>query len=240
MQLDLSERSIAAPTAVDLAVEVHHVVLAGFSARSHDVRQQHIDELRSIGIEPPERVPAFWPVSAALVTTGDRIQVQGPDTSGEIEYALLFTGGRVLVGVASDQTDRALEAHSIPRSKQLCAKVLSRDVLPLDELRGAWDDVVISSDIRAADGAWRLYQRSALATMLAPDALVRACFGEAPVSDGTLLLSGTVPISDGHTVFAPAFRGRLEVPGWSGDLRIEYEVEAMPERVDAPAPGGAR
>jgi hypothetical protein len=227
---------MTSPMTRDLPVDLHQVLLAGFSARSKDVRQQHIDELRRLGIEPPDRVPAFWPVSAALATTADRIQVQGADTSGEIEFALLFAAGRVLVGVASDQTDRALEVQSIPRSKQLCAKVLSRDMLPLDGLRRTWDAIVISSDVRDADGTWRPYQRAALATMLDPDALVRACFGEAPVPDGTLLLSGTVPILDGHTRYAPAFRGRLEVPGWDDQLRIEYDVEAMPDRFDAPPP----
>lgn len=233
MGVRLTVRSVSGASRAEIEVEPHRVVLGGYSARSAAERQRHIDELRRIGIEPPERVPAFWPVGANLVTTASEIQVQGSRTSGEVEYALVAHGGRTYVAAASDQTDRAFEVHSIPRSKQLCAKVLSPDVVPLEELRDRWDRVVIASEVSADGQRWLPYQRGEFAALLDPDALVRACFGTDALADGTVLLSGTIPIVDGETRYLSHFRGMLEVP--DADLRLElaYRVEMLPERVDA-------
>ena len=119
MAMRLTVRSDSALAQGPIDVEPKSVVLGGYSARSAEERQRHIDELRQIGIEPPEHVPAFWPVGANLVTTASEIQVQGDRTSGEVEYALIAHEGRTYVAVASDQTDRAFEVHSIPRSKPM-------------------------------------------------------------------------------------------------------------------------
>jgi hypothetical protein len=240
-RLALREVSANGTPGRELDFPARLVVLGGYSARTAEERQRHVAELRTIGIEPPERVPAFWAVGTGLLTTGRRIEVQGGRTSGEIEYALLFTGGRVLVAAASDQTDREFEVHSIPRAKQLCAKVLSRDVVPLDELRPRWDELVLSSEVRRPTGDWSAYQRSPLAAMLPPDELVAACFGGGAVPDGTVLLSGTVPLLDGITRYLPEFRGALRVPGSPVALSLEYQVHVLPERferlgVDASGP----
>ncbi len=209
------------------------VVLAGYSARSAAVRQQHINELRQIGIEPPARVPAFWPVGANLLTTASRIQVQGERTSGEVEYALLAHEGRRYVAVASDQTDRTFEVHSIPRSKQLCAKVISNQVIPLDDVVGRWDAIVISSEVSSDGSTWLPYQRGELAEVLDPTGLVQACFGTDALADGTVLLSGTLPLLDGETRYLPHFRAALELPGSTLRVELAYHVEALPERADA-------
>lgn len=233
MAVRLTVRSASGATSTSIEVEPTSVILGGYSARSAAERQRHIDELRQIGIEPPERVPAFWPVGANLVSTASEIQVQGERTSGEVEYALIAHEGQTYVAVASDQTDRAFEVHSIPRSKQLCAKVISSEVVALDDLRAAWDRIVISSEVSADGDMWLPYQRGELAGMLDPDGLVSACFGTGALADRTILLSGTIPILDGETRYLPHFRATLEVPD-SDHLRLAlaYRVEMLPERAD--------
>ena len=231
MAVQLTVRS-ASGSAASIEVEPVSVILGGYSARSAADRQRHIDELRQIGIEPPERVPAFWPVAANLVSTGAEIQVQGERTSGEVEYALIAQEGHTYVAVASDQTDRAFEVHSIPRSKQLCAKVISSDVVALEELRVAWDRIVISSEVSADGEIWLPYQRGELAGMLDPDGLVRACFGTNALADRTVLLSGTIPILDGETRYLPHFRAALEVPDSDLRLTLAYRIEMLPDRAD--------
>ena len=210
------------------------VVLGGYTARSADARERHVDELRTIGIEPPARIPAFWPVSASLLTTDDRIQVQGNRTSGEVEFALIFHGGDILVAVASDHTDRELETSSIPRSKQCCAKVISREVLAFDDLADRWDSIVISSEVTDEEGHWLPYQRAELASVMPPESLMHACFGGPPVPDGTVLLSGTVPLLDGQTRYAAAFRAALQLPGGDRRLTLEYRIEALPDQAGQP------
>lgn len=232
MAVRLTVRSASDASTRPIEVEPASVILGGYSARSAADRQRHIDELRQIGIEPPERVPAFWPVGANLVSTASDIQVQGDRTSGEVEYALIAHDGHTYVAVASDQTDRAFEVHSIPRSKQLCAKVISCDVVALDELRATWDRIVISSEVSADGETWLPYQRGELAGMLDPDGLVRACFGTDALADGTVLLSGTIPIIDGETRYLPHFRAILEVPDSELRLTLSYRVEMLAERAD--------
>jgi hypothetical protein len=237
--LHLEVLSTRGAALASLPFEVRLVVLGGYAARDPQELERHMEELRQIGIDAPEQVPAFWSMGRHLVTTGRRIEVQGRDTSGEIEYALLFHQGRTYVAAASDHTDRKVETYSIPRSKQLCAKVLSRQVVPLEEVQHDWDSGALHSDVLDVDGAWLPYQRAGVDAMLSPDALVEACFGRgASVPEGTVLCSGTVSIVDGETRYAPAFRGGLRLPGNAGDLRLEYAVDVLPEQADFPALGG--
>jgi hypothetical protein len=222
---------VAGAEAVDhIDVELTQVILGGYGARDPEERQRHIDELRMIGIEPPASVPAFWRVARHLVTIGEEIEVQGEQTSGEAEFALIAAGGRTWVTVASDQTDRELERVSIPRSKQLCPKVLGADVVPLEEVRSAWDEIELSSDVSADGTTWIPYQRATLADLADPETLLSGSgLGDAP--DGMILLSGTVPLVDGVTRFLPHFRAALVVPDRKLALRIAYRVDVLPEIV---------
>jgi hypothetical protein len=212
-----------------IKVEPRHAVLGGFSARLAEERQRHIDELRQIGIDPPARVPAFWAVSRWLLTTAGDIEVQGDRTSGEGEYALIAHEGRTFVAVASDQTDRHFEQYSIPRSKQLCPKVLSREVVLLDEVIDRWDGIALTSEISADGQIWQDYQQTTLEALLDPGALVRGACGDEALPDGTVLLSGTVPLVDGVTRYLPHFRAELVIPDFATPLRLSYSVSILPD-----------
>lgn len=214
-----------------LDVRPRQVVLGGYTGRDVASRDRHIEELRAIGIEPPASVPAFWRVARHLLTTGDAIEVQGAQTSGEAEFALIAAAGRTWVTIASDQTDRELEQVSIPRSKQLCPKVLGTDVMPLDQMRGYWDEVELTSDVSADGRAWVPYQRATLGDLLDVDSLLAASGLGNPLPDGTVLLSGTVALVDGTTRFLPYFRAALALPGTDVELRIAYRVDVLREIV---------
>lgn len=221
-----------------LEVTPRQVVLGGFTGRDAEARDRHIEELRAIGIEPPASFPAFWRVSRHLLTTDSAIEVQGDGTSGEAEFALIGAEGRTWVTIASDQTDREFERVSIPRSKQLCSKVLGTDVIPLEELRGRWDDVELTSDVSADGVAWAPYQRATLADLLDVDTLLAGAGLGNPLPDGTVVLSGTVALVDGTTRFLPHFRAAMIVPGTDVALRLAYRVDVLPE-IAARAPGSA-
>lgn len=229
MSITFSVLSASGEALEHIEVEPRQLILGGFSARSQAERERHVAELREIGIEPVARTPAFWHMSTNLVTTGSEIEVQGDQTSGEVEFALVAHAGRTYVTVASDQTDRELERTSIPRSKQLCAKVLGSDVVPLDDVRARWDEIELTSEISSDGSDWQPYQRSPLATMLDPDALVQAAgFGDG-LPDGTVFLSGTVPLVDGVTRFDRHFRAALSIPNGGPTLRLAYRVDVLPE-----------
>jgi hypothetical protein len=219
------------PSERSLDVAPSQVILGGYTGRDAEARDRHIDELRAIGIEPPATVPAFWRVARHLLTTGDAIEVQGEQTSGEAEFALIAAAGRTWVTIASDQTDRELERVSIPRSKQLCPKVLGSSVMPLDELRGAWDEIELTSDVSADGTGWIPYQRASLADLLDVDTLLEASGLGSQPPEGTILLSGTVALVDGVTRFLPRFRAALVLPGGDVALRLAYRVDVLPEIV---------
>ena len=237
MRVSFSVRRTGDEDRTTIEVSPRRVILGGYTARSVEQRDRHIEELRRIGIEPPPTVPAFWHVSDGLVTTAGAIQVQGHRTSGEAEFALVAHRGQIYVTVASDQTDREFERHSIPRSKQLCAKVLGSEVTPLDDVLAAWDDALLESEVSPDGDAWIPYQRSSLAELLPPRRLLEAAFGRDALSDETILLSGTVPLVDGETRYLPYFRARLTFPGPGPRMELAYRVEMLSETVEA-SPGG--
>lgn len=225
--LTLDVVSPTRPT-VPLSFEVAELTLGGYTARDTSARDAHIEELRTIGIEPPEQLPAYWPVDPALISTRPRLSVQGPDTSGEVEFVLLFGRDETYVGVGSDQTDRALERTSIPRSKQVCGKVLAPTVVRFSEVREAWDGLELSCEVRDGDGSWHPYQHAALAAVAEPEQLIRQCYGEGGPPVGAVLMSGTIPLLDGVTRYASQYRYALRVPGLAEELAGYYSVDVLP------------
>ncbi len=148
--LDLTLRTASSST--PLLFPVRRVVNAGYVGRDQHAVRAHIEELAREGIPPPKQVPMLFPFLSAQLTTGDRIEVIGGDTSGEVEYVLLLHQGEVYVGVGSDHTDRALERDNLVKSKQVCANVLSREVWRYQDVQAHWDDLELRSWIRATAG----------------------------------------------------------------------------------------
>ena len=120
-----------------LAGGVDALVVAGWTGRDAAGVEHHIRELEAIGVAPPSEVPLFYRVSAALLGPHASIEVVGEESSGEVEPMLVRAGGRLWLGLASDHTDRALEAHSVALSKQICAKPCAASLWPLAGLRDA-------------------------------------------------------------------------------------------------------
>src|SRR5262249_18271568 len=136
---------LAEDRSTPLRFVVRRVVNAGYVGRDQAAVRAHIDELAREGIPPPRPVPDFFLVGADRLTTKDQIEVLGKETSGEVEYVLLLDQGEVYVGVGSDHTDRALEQHSLTRSKQICSNVLSSQVWRYRDVKDRWDDLLLQS-----------------------------------------------------------------------------------------------
>ena len=96
--------------------EVNGAVLCGYTGRDQAAVRKHIDELAKEGVAPPPSVPTLYPKPSWGLTQKDVIQVEGRETSGEIEFFMLSDESRIYVGVASDHTDRALERIDIRNS----------------------------------------------------------------------------------------------------------------------------
>ena len=103
-------------------INIDKLIVVGFAGRDIEKTMEHIRELEAEGIPCPKTVPVVYQCSKALLTTDDTIDVIADKTSGEVEYLILVRDGKYYIGLGSDHTDRALEAVSIHKSKQLCLK----------------------------------------------------------------------------------------------------------------------
>lgn len=199
-------------------VTVGRLVIAGWTGRDPALVQAHIAELAALGVRPPATVPVFYRVAAARLTTAGVIECSGGRSSGEVEFVILQTGGRLWVGVGSDHTDREVEAYGITVSKQMCDKPVGSEFWPLAEVAGHWDRL----HLRAwADGV--AYQNGPVGAILHPRALMEAYGG---LEDGDVLFGGTLPVEGG---IRPAKQFKVEIsdPARSCSIVHEYCVETL-------------
>jgi hypothetical protein len=172
-----------------LTAALSRTVAAGFTGADKAAIQAHVDELAEQGIAPPPHIPMLFPVLPTLVTNSDEIAVVGTDTTPEIEVALFQVDGTAWITVASDQTDRVVEAQSITLSKNICPKVVGRTVWPLDEVLDHWNDLRLTSRCNGTvlqDGPLSLMAR-------ADEILAFVDQHDGPEREGRLVLSGTIP-----------------------------------------------
>lgn len=198
-------------------------VVAGWTGRDPAALRHHVEELAALGVAPPSRTPLPYEVAPSLPTQAGAIHCLGDETSGEAEPVVVLVGGRRWLTLGSDHTDRALEAHSVALSKQVCAKPLARAAWPLDP--AAWDALRLRSWIEE-DGCEVPYQDGALSALLPVEAILQACGLEGGAD--AVVLCGTVPAIGG---VRPATRMRLELSDPSGRaLRLAYEARVLPAR----------
>jgi predicted amidohydrolase len=199
-------------------------VMAGYTARDREALQAYIDGLAEKGIEPPEKVPSYFPVGRELVATASEIEVSGPRTGGEVECALLVDDdGEIWVAAASDHTDRELEETSIPAAKQACPKPISPRVWRYTDVREHWDQLELRS-FTPADST-DPYQRASVSALLHPEdllGLVSEEFGED--SAGRVVFGGSVSSLGGGFEYHDSFRAELHDPVTGDTLVTTYHV----------------
>jgi len=215
------------------------LVVAGWTGRDRAGVDHHIRELATLGVAPPSAVPLFYRVSASLLAPYALIQTVGTQTSGEAEPMLVRANGALWLGVASDHTDRALEARSVALSKQICAKPCAGALWPLDASLAARLDALelrawIADDVTSDD--WTLYQEGTLSAIRPLDELLASSpvgtlcdEGDAPAR-AVAMLCGTLPAIGGVRPVG-AFRFELHDPERGRSLRHAYAVRVLPEVV---------
>ncbi|KFF47489.1 hypothetical protein GY26_20090 [Gammaproteobacteria bacterium MFB021] len=210
-----------------LTVTPRRLAIAGWAGRDQGSVQHHIAELAAIGVKPPSSVPLFYRASAQLLTQAENVEMLGGDGSGEAEVCLVSDeDGRLWVTLASDHTDRKLEAVGVAESKQLCAKPVARQAWPLAAVRAHWDALELASEIEE-NGQVVSYQQGTLAELLDVETLLAKLpaalkQGESLAPD-TLLLCGTVPAIGGIRP-SPRFSMTLTDPVLNRRLSHRYAV----------------
>ncbi len=72
-----------------IALSPESLVIAGWAGRDEAAIRHHIDELAAIGVPPPSSVPVYYRAAAATLTQSPRLEVLGPDSSGEAEPVIV-------------------------------------------------------------------------------------------------------------------------------------------------------
>ena len=224
LNLTLETKSAKKP----LMFTVKRLVCAGWVGRDKSTVQAHVEELAQHGIPGPGQTPTYMNYSPYLATTEEAIDVVGPDSSGEVEYVILKRDDNIYIGVGSDHTDREMEKHSIPGSKQMCAKVLAPIVWPYEEIRTHWDQIILRSWTKR-ETEQVLYQEDALGTILDAESILNGLpADEGLPTDAMLVFCGTVATKIG-LIFSDRFDFEMEDPVLGRSIRSGYDIRMLPQ-----------
>jgi hypothetical protein len=209
-----------------IGVAIGKLVIAGWTARDEEAVRHHIEELAAIGVPPPSSVPVYYRAAAANLIQSPRLEVLGPDSSGEAEPVLVSLADGLWLGLGSDHTDRKAEAAGIALSKQLCGKPIGTALWPLAEVEAHWDALELTATA-TIDGQEVVYQRGTLAAMRHPRDLLARRPGGPGLPPGTAMFCGTLAALGG---IRPAARFAMELrdPVLGRVLRHAYDIEALP------------
>lgn len=219
------------PDGRNLAAEINRAVAAGYTGRDQALVKAHIDELAEQGIAPPAHVPMLFPLMPTLITNAEEIAVVGDNSTPEIEIALFQSGGRTYLTVASDQTDRVVEAQDITLSKNVCPKIVGREAWALDEVA----DHVEALTLTARCGNLQL-QHGALAMMMEPEAILAFVDRhDGPEREGRMVFSGTVPTDEQPPKGPVTISLELSDPVLNRDIQHSYRLNILAEYFGASA-----
>jgi Protein of unknown function (DUF2848) len=200
------------------------LIVAGWTGRDEASLRHHIEELAAIGVPRPSSVPVFYRNSVNNVMQTKRLEVLGPDTSGEVEPVIVALNDGLWVGLGSDHTDRKAETMGIALSKQLCGKVMGSDLWRFEDVAPHWDQMMIRA-YATIGGERTLYQEGPLAAMRDPvDLMTR--YGR-PFVANTIIFCGTLGAKGG---IRPGSRFEMELddPVLKRRMTHAYEVIDLP------------
>jgi 2-keto-4-pentenoate hydratase/2-oxohepta-3-ene-1,7-dioic acid hydratase in catechol pathway len=225
----MPELAFDLPDGAAATVTVTRLLNAGYAGREQDEVAAHVAELAELGIPAPEVTPALYPVAPYLAAQADTVPVQHGRTSGEAEWALVVAGPHpedLLLTVACDHTDRALEVHGVAWSKNAGLDVLGSAAWRLVDVEDHLDELRLRAWVTHEGDPEQLIQDAPLAALLPPrywlDELAQL------LEPGTVLLSGTVAMLPGVDQFAERWRVELADPVTGHTLGLAYAVERMP------------
>ncbi len=211
-----------------LPLDLKHLIVAGWTGRDADAIAHHIEELAALGVPAPSATPLYYRVSSPLLTTAPLIEAVGGASSGEVEPLIVEANGKRYLGLASDHTDRALEAHSVAMSKQVCAKPCAAELWDWDDIADRIEEIELESWIEE-DGAWVPYQSGTIASIRPLADLIEGSRIGALSADGPVaMLCGTFGAKGG---VRPAARFRMEMrdPKTGRTIRHDYSTTTLPE-----------
>lgn len=222
------------PDGEQIAVTVETLLNAGYAGRSQADVAAHVAELAQLGVPAPTRIPCIYPIAPYLATQAEYVPVQHAYTSGEAEWALVVagTGPRdLLLTAACDHTDRRLEQHGVAWSKQAAPDVLARHAWRLEDVADHIDELTLTGTVQTDVGP-QVIQSGTLAELLTPMYWVDELRGRGLLTQGTVLMSGTIPMRAEVDQFATGWGVELGDPRTGRSISLSYSVDRIPAPVD--------
>lgn len=208
-------------------VDIHSLVIGGWTGRDPAAVAHHIEELKVLGVASPAETPCFYRCAASLLTSAPRFQVLGAESAGEVEFVLVMLDDGWWVTTGSDHTDRKVESYSIAVSKQLCHKPVAPQLWRLADVENHWDELILRSRIHE-NGAEVLYQEGGVTAMLNARDLIQAYRrAGGKISAGMAMFGGTLAVRGGIRP-ARRFICELEDPVRGRKIVHAYETDALP------------
>ncbi|MER6306296.1 DUF2848 domain-containing protein [Streptomyces sp. NPDC001739] len=212
-------------------VDVVQVLNAGYAGRSQEDVAAHVAELAELGVPAPTVIPALYPVSPYLAQQTERVAVQHGRTSGEAEWALVVAAdGELLLTAACDHTDRELEVHGVAWSKNAGPDVLARRAWRLADVESRLDELTLRAWV-THKGEESEIQNGTLAELLTPGYWADVLRSRGDLVPGTVLISGTIPMTEDVEQFADHWRVELGDPATGDTIPLGYDVVRMPEPI---------
>ncbi|MGB0629448.1 MAG: DUF2848 domain-containing protein [Alphaproteobacteria bacterium] len=208
-------------------VRIDDLVIAGWTGRNVEALEKHIVELEELGVPRPSSVPCFYRVGAENFSNGEDLQFLGTTSSGEVEFVLIGTEEGMLIGVGSDHTDREVETYSVPVSKQMCLKPVSKSVWRYADVADHFDDLLLRG-WATENGEKNLYQDGGVTAMRPPEELIGLYLpGETVLPAGMAMYCGTLAAIGGIRP-AERFDVEIEDPKLGRKISYGYNVNTLP------------
>ena len=207
---------------INLEAKIENIYICGYTSSNQQALQDHIDELKKIGVTPPYKTPMLYKKANLSPAVNTGIRVISDDTSGEVEYFLLLQNDKIYLGLASDHTDRGIEKHDVEKSKQVCPVVLSDVVWDYSEIK-EWKSLTLKS--WAAQGNEKiLYQEASLEIFMKPEEIIDFVKEEIQSDvNNSIILCGTPPLIPEQIIYTNKFY--CELSNCSGmKISLEYEI----------------
>lgn len=226
-------------------VSVKRLFLGRNTSRDVKGTQAGLDAMRTEGYSVHGN-PNVCRKSRYLLTNEDEIEVQGPQTSGEVEYVAIFDGGEIFISVGSDHNDRTLlylwtealgKVYDTAKSKQMCPAVVARCAWRYEDVKDHWDELNLRSFV-SVNGSQIPFQDFKLAELVDLEYHLRT--DPSLKSDGTILFGGSsgalssVPsnIFSGQSslrgvTFPPDFLAELDDPVLGRKISHLYKISSI-------------
>jgi hypothetical protein len=215
----------------EIGMVVRNIYNGGYAGRNQESVREHIEELAKIGVPAPTTSPTLYPLANYNLTTSANIQVQNQETSGEIEYVILWQAGKAYVTVGSDHTDRELENFNVAKSKQACPDIMASEVWLYEDVKDHWDDIQLKCWV-TKNGKRVLYQDATVGAMMSPEDWL-PIFNRIGIDNlnNSIFFSGTINTVGKMLIFADTYEIEMIDPVLKRSLRHEYKVSVLKDGI---------